>query len=294
VTPILLLVVVLILAAIFFRKASLRARLDMRRGVLRLWLVLSTLWIVFAIVVDKFDVRIEFIPPAALGAILGGIVWITEGFSDKKREPPHIRRVEGTANGLLFRFRLQDDTIVMIPSVQLFNDASHEKALASALGMWMAGANGPLDSLSSYPSIRDYLYNWAIDRSRELGIGNPPDGLSADDRAVWLTPDRDAVWFWLPEGFSMHELIDVPFQRFLQDNLDDYALLLDFRNWMTSSPTRGALSDHPKILAYLRQHTAEGKLRPIIETLQQAKADGTLPPGLEKLIENDSSEAVSP
>ena len=291
-TFILLLVIVLVLAAIFSRKASLiKPQFDVRRGVFRLWFVLSALWIVFAMVVDRFNAGIEFIPPTVLGAILGGFVWIVEGFRTPKGEPAAGRRVLWViANGLLFRFRLADDMIVTIPARQLTNDAMHSKDLASALHMWATGINGPLGSLSNFPAIRDYLYNWAIDRSRELGIGSPPDGLSADDRAVWLTPDRKAVWFWLPEGFSRYELIDVPFERFLQDNLDDNALLLDFRDWMTSSPTRAALSDHPKILAYLRQHTAEEQLGPMIQSLQQAKADGTLPPSLEKLLENDSSE----
>lgn len=236
----------------------------MRRGLLRLWVVLSALWLVVIITIGERDITTVFVPPIALGAILAGLVWVLEGFKDVFVKPQSttsalVRRAEVLAGGLLLRFRLQDDMVATVPMVQLFNDSLNDSALASSLHMWSAGANGPLDSLSSHPSIRDYLYNWAIDRSRYLGHGEPPC-TEGDDKAVWVTPDRHTVWFWLPDGVSMHGVLSIPLEQYFPEVYSDRELKADFTEWMKGSPTRSALSRYPRILAYLMQHTTETKL----------------------------------
>jgi hypothetical protein len=241
-------------------------QVNVRRGIVRLWLALSVAWVILMWSIGDYRPSELLIPPVVLGAILAGAVWIFEGFKLRQALPTHIRRVEIIAKGQLFRFNLPDGSIVTVPSVQLVNDILGDKALASAFHLWATGVNGPLDSLSSHPSIRDYLYAWAIDRSTWLGLGQPPH-LAPDDKAAWVTPDRQTVWFWLPDGVSMHELVSIPLVQYMQDLQADNGLLLDFANWMKSSLTREALSDHPMVLAYLRQHTTEQKMAPIVEEL---------------------------
>lgn len=270
-TTFLLLIIVVLLVAIFLRRVSRRQfRVSLRRGVLRLWLVLSATWIVLiALVFGDHRLSEVLIPPVVLATILTGVVWISEGFAAQPSTTDSVCRVEVIADGLLFRFRLQDDMIATVPSVQLFNDAMGDKELAAALKTWSAGANGPLDSLSSYPTMRDYLYDWAIDRSHCLGW-KPPATIQGDEKALWVTPDRQTVWFRLPEGVSIHGVLSIPRGQFFEEVYSDRDLLAEFRTWMSGSAARSALSGHPRILAYLKQHTTEGKLTPIITDLRKA------------------------
>lgn len=288
---ILLIVIALFLAAIFVRIGSKKPQtVNVQRGVLRLWLAVSALWVVIVIAVGVRSVLMVALPPLILGALFVGFVWIIEGFRSKDNKSA-VRRVWVIAKGLLFRFLLLDGTIVTIPSTQLLDDTRNDAALASAFPYWSVGRNGPLDSLSSHPSIRDYLYGWAIDWTNRLGVGKPINPVQSDEKAVWITPDWKTVWFWLPDGLSMHEVASIPFERYLQDIQTDNGLLLDLADWVKNSPTREALLRHSILLAYLGKYTTEGKLTPIVEALQKSKEEGTLPPGVEKLLENDSPVA---
>jgi hypothetical protein len=282
-TNALLLVVVVLLITILVRKHIPQDRLNLRLGVLRLWLVVSALWTVGISLIDKFD-PVVLIPPIVLGVVLGGVVWVWEGFKLAKTSKSEPRRIQVIANGLLFRFTLADGLITVVPSMQLFQDAMRDAALESALEKWRAGVNGPLDSLDSQPSVRDYLYTWAVDRTRWASGGVPMTSQRADERAVWVSPDLETVWYWMPDGVSMHEVISVPRQTFLQDSLADTNLLQENVKWMTSGPTRNSLLQYPTLLAYLGRFSTEGKLAPVIETLMQAKADGTLPEELRTLV----------
>ena len=278
----LLIVIVVLLGMIVFRKVPLRKRIDVRRGLLRLWLVLSASWIAVVVAVGIQSAETILIPPIALGATLGGLAWVFGVFRKEESEAV-ARRAWVVAKGFLFRFRLQDDTIVTVPSMQLLEDARRDKSLASAVAFWSAGQNGPLDSLSNDPAIRDYLYSWAVDYSDRLGVGKPLHPAPSDEKAVWVTPEWKTVWFWLPDGISMQDFVSIPFDRYLKDIKTNGALVLDLAAWVKHSPRRSTLSQHPILLAYLRQQTPESTLAPIIENLQKAKAEGTLPKNLEDI-----------
>lgn len=240
-------------------------------GLVRLWVVVAVCWVFFSIwVLRDESASMAFGPSLILGCFLAACFWVFRGFRPATSATQNGRRVEVTGKGLLFQFRLPDETIVVIPSLQLWNDSQRNAAIASALPMWMAGMNGPLDSLSANPVIRDYLYSWAIDRS--VDVSGVETRVDVDQRGLFVSPGR-TFWFILPDD----QPVEISGEDFVNSLSENAVLRYEFFAWGKRGPTRTALAAYPTLLEYLRQQTPEFKVGETAKDLAASIASESSP-----------------
>ena len=239
---------------------------NVKQGLFRLWLSLTVAWVAFStLLLHSGELDVILLPPLVLAAMGATAIWIVYGFTATKK-PSNKRRVWVTAKGLLFRFELPDGSIVIIPTVQIFNDAEENPGLLKAMVMWGAGQNGPIDSLPQHPEIRAYLYNWAVDWSYKIWESRTL--VDPEERAMWVAPDLSTVWFLLPD----EEVVWIPFSKFVDDITGTDQLAKELYGWMTAGAPVANLGAKTILLHYLgSEKSAERAYRGVLDAMANAK-----------------------
>lgn len=230
-------------------------RCPIQKGIWSVWAFLSVGWLVLIATVMNVRLVALFGPPVGVGIVFWGLSWIvSRSTSDPWKGG---RRAYIDAKGLLLRLRNQDDCLVTIPTVQMFNDmlkGTDNEGLADAFPEWAAGKNGPLDDLYAHPTLFRYIQSWATDNT--LACFAPERVLPAEQRCYWLSPDMKKGWFLLPD----EELVDIDMERLVADMADNADLSTQCLTWMRGSPLSSTLPTFPLFHSYLVSHSSTARL----------------------------------